>query len=119
MSDLIVFFEIFQSAELIIGFSVILLLFLVLPLLFIIKRYKEVLSTSSLSIGVIICFLTIFIVAWIMTRIVFFPQGQYYNLGAPGGLLFMVVTVIVSLIIGLLTMWFFYKFNVQHKSTGE
>lgn len=66
-----------------------------------------------------ICLGMILVIAAIMIKIIYYPQGQYYNHGGPGGLVYLIVTTIVSLVAGLSVMSFYLKSNGRQKSVRE
>ena len=113
------FSNLIEEPVLIVGLIVILLLFFVLPLRKILLNYKETLSKSHFLIAMSICLGMILVIAAIMIKIIYYPQGQYYNHGGPGGLVYLIVTTIVSLVAGLSVMSFYLKSNGRQKSVRE
>ena len=113
------FSNLIEEPVLIVGLIVILLLFFVLPLRKILLNYKETLSKSNFLIAMSICLGMILVIAAIMIKIIYYPQGQYYNHGGPGGLVYLIVTTIVSLVAGLSVMSFYLKSNGRQKSVRE
>ena len=113
------FSNLIEEPVLIVGLIVILLLFFVLPFRKILLNYKETLSKSHFLIAMSICLGMILVIAAIMIKIIYYPQGQYYNHGGPGGLVYLIVTTIVSLVAGLSVMSFYLKSNGRQKSVRE
>lgn len=114
-----IFSDLIDEPVLIVVLIVILLLFFVLPFRKILLNYKETLSKSHFLIAMSICLGMILIISAVMIRIIYYPQGQYYNHGGPGGLVYLIVTTIVSLVAGLSAMSLYLKSSIRQKTVTQ
>ncbi|HHU19460.1 MAG TPA: hypothetical protein GXZ58_04330 [Bacilli bacterium] len=114
-----IFTDLIEEPVLIIGLIAILLLFFVLPLSKLLLSYQETLSRSNLLIGISVCLVVILVISAVMIRIIYYPQGQYYNHGGPGGLVYLIVTTIVSFVAGLSAMSLYLKSSVRQKTVTQ
>ncbi|GAA4071452.1 hypothetical protein [Amphibacillus indicireducens] len=114
-----IFSDLIEEPVLIIGLIAILLLFFVLPLSKLLLSYQETLSRSNLLIGISVCLVVILVISAVMIRIIYYPQGQYYNHGGPKGMVYLIVTTIVSLVAGLSAMSLYLKSSIRQKTVTQ
>jgi uncharacterized membrane protein YhfC len=115
------FFRIFNENEVTNGSGigiVLLVLFVIIFIgtsLYLAKKYKEVLSTLKITIGILIYLIISVVLSDVLVRILLFPQDEYFNYGLGGGLFRLLLSILLGLMIGFLATRLVY-FKTGNKS---
>lgn len=114
-----IFSDLIEEPVLIVGVITVVSLFFVLPLKKIWLNYKETLSISQYLFAICICLAVILVISAVTIKIIYYPQGQYYNHGGPVGLFYLGIITVVSLIAGLGATSYYLKSSSRPKSVAK